>query len=74
MDRSIIAPVQQVLWVIAAGTSLVVWLILGLVVIPAWDTSPTLEQVFASAYAVFFVWTVVAMAYDARLRRRRTNR
>jgi hypothetical protein len=57
------------MWTLAAVASFVLWLILGLVVLPALDGSPPFQQLFAAAFAVFFLWAVGALAYDARLRR-----
>ena len=60
----------QLIWTLAAVTSVVLWLLLGLVALPAVDGSPAFQQLFASAFAVFCLWAAAALAYDARLRRR----
>ena len=60
----------QVIRTLAAAASFVLWLVLGLAVLPAVDGSPAFQQLFAAAFAVFFLWAVAALAYDARLRRR----
>ena len=63
----------QMLRVAALGASVVVWLTLALVILPAADTgrghSPHFQTFVAAAFVVGLAWAAAAIAYDRRRRR-----
>ena len=60
----------------ALGASLLVWLVLGLLILPAAEGadsgSPLYQQLLGAAFVVWMLWAVAAMAYDRAGRRARS--
>jgi hypothetical protein len=67
----------QVLRVGALGASVILWLALALVILPALEGggghSSIVQTLLGAAYVVWLLWAVAAMAYDRRLRRARVS-